>query len=109
MNDNDSNVGGWASSNMRNNICSQFLYVLPTDLQAVIISCSKYTNNGFGSAVTPGDITATSDKIWIPSETETLGVQWPSLSDLDEYDYQQTYDYYMNGNSEIRYRVDFGT
>lgn len=109
MNDNGSNGGGWASSNMRNNICSSFLYVLPTNLQAVIISCSKYTNNGFGPAVTPGDITATSDKIWIPSETETLGIRWPSLSDSDEYNYQQTYAYYINGNSEIRYQVDFGT
>lgn len=101
MNSSNTNSGGWSSSYMRQTICSQFLAALPSDLQAVISACTKYTDNTGGGSDTASYVTATSDKIFLPSEYEIQGAR--SYANSAEKNYQKQYDYYKNGNSKVMY------
>ena len=101
MNSSNVNRGGWSSSYMRQTICSQFLSALPSDLQAVISACTKYTDNTGGGSDTASYVTATSDKIFLPSEFEIQGAR--SYANSAEKNYQKQYDYYKNGNSKVMY------
>ena len=73
MNSENTNLGGWTSSDMRNIICPQFLNVLPSDLQNVIISCTKYSDNTGGGSNKEYFVSTTTDKIWLLSEFEVHG------------------------------------
>lgn len=111
MNGSNTNVGGWASSQMRMNICGTslssysgaFIAVIPADLRTALKSVTKYTNNegvGTGSSV----VTATTDYVFLLSEFEVLGqIQY---SNEHEKDKQQQYEYYLTGNSKTKYRYD---
>ena len=101
MNSSNTNSGGWASSYMRQTICSQFKNAMPADLQAALRTRTIYTDNN-GSAQNASDVTATTDYVYIPSEFEVQG----SRSDANSYEqnHQQQLAYYKNGASKIRYK-----
>lgn len=99
MNSSDTNTGGWSSSYMRNTICSQFLAAMPKEWQNIISECTKYTDNTGGGKDTSSYVTATTEKIFLPSEFEIFGTKaWANSA---EQNYQKQYDYYKNGNSKI--------
>ena len=106
MNTTDTHVGGWASSYMKTTICPAFKAVLPSDLQSVIKTVTKYTDNrGDGKNVT-SNVTATSEDIFLLSEFEVRGKRLYANS--YEQNYQKQYEYYANGGSskKIKYRHD---
>ena len=108
MNSSNTNSGGWANSYMRNTICSQFLSALPTALQNVIASTTKYTDNTGGGSNTASYVTATSDKIFLLAECEIFGKSYGYSGDGyandAEKNYQEQYEYYVNGNSKVMYK-----
>lgn len=104
------NVGGWASSYMRNTICPAFLSAMPSSWRNVIATCTKYSDNvGDGSTgnSTSDTPTSTSDKIWLLAECEvfgdTYGYDGDGYANFKEKNYQKQYTYYANGNSEVKY------
>ena len=113
MNTTNTNSGGWQSSVMRQQVLdadassatsgssNSFLAALPSDLQAVLKQCTKYTNNT-GQSTAQSAVTATQDWVWLLSEYEVQGAI--TYSNSYEANYQQQYQYYANGNSKIKYR-----
>lgn len=98
-------TGGWENSYMRNTVCSAFFAALPEELQAVISECPKYTDN-VGDGVDQGFyVTATMDKIFLPSEFEVTAS--PTYGNSGEQHYQTQYDFYKAGNSKIKYNYRY--
>ena len=102
MNSSGTNSGGWNDSNMRTTHCPAFLAALPSDWQAVIADCDKYSDNTGGGSDTASYVTKTTDKIFLLSEWEVFGAR--TYANSKEKDYQQQYAYYANGNSKIKYK-----
>ena len=102
MNSSNTNVGGWASSYMRQTICSQFKNAMPSDLQAVLRSRTIYTDNTGEGTNNSSYVTATTDTVYIPSEFEVQGRR--SYANSSEQNHQQQLAYYKNGASKIRYK-----
>lgn len=71
MNEAATNSGGWESSEMRTWLNGDFTSQLPSDLKSALVSVSKKTNTGADSS--PGSISSTSDKLWLPSVVEVSG------------------------------------
>ena len=112
MNRDASNGGGWASSQMRTNICGTSLSsysgtiiaVIPAALRAVLKSVTKYTdNNGYGST-SASTVTATTDYFFLLSEFEVFGSI--TYGNKNEKNKQAQYAYYSAGNSKIKYKHD---
>ena len=101
MNSTDTNSGGWNSSAMKSWLNGTFYNALPSDLKNVITACTKYTDNTGGGSNTSGNVTSTSQKIWLLAEFEVFGVR--SYANQYEQNSQAQYDYYKNGNSKVRY------
>ena len=113
MNTTNTNSGGWQSSVMRQQVLdsdassatsgssNSFLAALPSDLQAVLKQCTKYTNN-VGYSSTQSAVTATQDWVFLLSEYEVQGSI--TYANTYEQNYQQQYQYYANGNSKVKYR-----
>ena len=104
MNTTNTNVGGWASSYMKTTICPAFKAVLPSDLQSVIKTVTKYTDNTGNATNVASNVTATSEDIFLLSEFEVHGNR--TYANSYEQNYQQQYEYYANGNSKVKYRHD---
>ena len=103
MNSSARNSGGWASSYMRQTICSQFKNAMPSDLRAVLRTRTIYTDNtGGGRGNNSSNVTATSDTVYIPSEFEVKGAR--TYANSYEQNHQQQLAYYKNGASKIRYK-----
>lgn len=108
MNTNNSNYGGWASSNMRTAICGTSLSsysgtiiaVIPAALRAVLKSVTKYTNN-IGNSSAASAVTATTDYFFLLSEYEVFGTT--TYVNSNEARKQAQYSYYSAGNSKIKY------
>lgn len=96
------NSGGWASSYMRNTICTAMFNAMPNDWQEVIANATKYTDNVGGGAEVAGNVSATTDKIFLLGGGEL--VRQISVWNRYENDFQAQYEYYANGNSKIKYR-----
>ncbi|MCM1059098.1 MAG: DUF6273 domain-containing protein [Eubacterium sp.] len=101
MNTSATNLGGWKSSYMRNTICSQFFNAMPAKWQNVIKACTKYTDNTGGNCNTAGNVTSTSDKIWLLSCVE-VQINTPSSTNSAEKNYTSIYSYFANGNKGIK-------
>ena len=113
MNTTNTNSGGWQSSVMRQQVLdsdassatsgssNSFLAALPSDLQAVLKQCTKYTNNA-GQSSAESAVTATQDWVFLLSQYEVQGSI--TLANIYEQNYQQQYQYYANGNSKVKYR-----
>lgn len=97
-----SNVGGWANSNLRKNICADIFNALPTDWQNIIFPCAKYTDNTGGSVDDSSFVTATTDNVFLLAEYEVFGKKYYANS--SEQNFQTQYDYFKNGNSKIFYK-----
>ena len=93
----NSNSGGWESSRMRTVICPAFKNTLPSELQTVLKSVTKYTDNKGGSSTKASYVTATTDEIFLLSEWELTGSI--NASNSAEQNYQKQYEYYSSGNS----------
>ena len=97
----DSNVSGWRGSNMRQTVCPAFYNMLPNEWKNVITLCKKYTDNTGNANEAAYSITDTSDYIWLLSEKEQKinATGGAAFSNMYEYQYQEIYAYYQNGNS----------
>ena len=111
MNSSRTNSGGWASSQMRTNICGTSLSsysgtiiaVIPAELRAVLKSVTKYTDNtANGGGSTASYVTATTDYFFLLSEFEVFGSI--SYGNTNEKNKQAQYAYYSAGNSKIKYK-----
>ena len=68
------NSGGWAGSEVRTWLNSDFLDQLPSDLRDQIVPVSKRTNNkGYVSSNDPSVVTAYPDRLWLLSMSEVYG------------------------------------
>ena len=109
MNSSRTSSGGWASSQMRTNICGTSLSsysgtiiaVIPAALRAVLKSVTKYTDNTGGSSAA-SDVTATTDYFFLLSEYEVFGSI--IYGNTNEKSKQAQYAYYSAGNSKIKYK-----
>ena len=102
MNNSASNSGGWNSSLMRTVICPAFKSAMPSDLQAVLKTVTKYSDNTGGGSNTASYVTATTDDIFLLAEWEVFGAR--SYANSAEQNYQAQYAYYSAGNSKVIYR-----
>ena len=110
MNSSNTNSGGWASSQMRTNICGTSLSrysgtiiaVIPAALRAVLKSVTKYTDNIGGGSTAASAVTATTDYFFLLSEYEVFGSI--SRANSNELSKQAQYTYYSAGNSKIKYK-----
>ena len=102
MNSSATSIGGWASSYMRQTICSQFKNAMPSDLQAVLRSRTIYTDNTGKGTNNSSYVTATTDTVYIPSAFEVQGSGLHANS--YEQNHQQQLAYYKNGASKRRYK-----
>ena len=102
MNNANSNSGGWANSRMRTTIIPTFKACLPSDLQAVLKTVTKYSDNTGGGSNTASYVTATTDDIFLLAEWEVFGAR--SYANSAEQNRQVQYAYYSAGNSKLRYR-----
>ena len=109
MNTSSTNSGGWASSQMRTNICGTSLSsysgtiiaVIPAALRAVLKSVTKYTDNTGNDSTAASSVTATTDYFFLLSEYEVFGRN--SYANSNESSKQKQYAYYSAGNSKIKY------
>lgn len=102
MNSSNTNSGGWSSSYARGTLCTQFKSAMPSDLQAVLKTVTKYSDNTGGGSNTASYVTATTDDIFLLAEFEVFGAR--SYANSAEQNYQAQYAYYSAGNSKVRYR-----
>lgn len=102
MNNAFQNNGGWENSQMRTTIIPTFKTCLPSDLQAVLKTVTKYSDNTGGGSDTASYVTATTDDIFLLSEWEVFGAR--TYANSAEQNYQAQYAYYSAGNSKVRYR-----
>ena len=113
MNTSRTNSGGWNSSNMRRDIlgnkgspssppANSLLAALPSDLRAVMKSVTKYTDNNGNGSNSSGNVTATTDWLWLFAEFEVQGSR--SYANQYEQNSQQQYDYWKSGNPKVAYK-----
>jgi hypothetical protein len=102
--DDDTNVGGWNGCYMRSTIMPAIKDALPTDLQNVLKTVTKYTDNIGGGSNSSSNVTATTETICLEAEFEVHGTR--SYANSYEQNKQQQYDYYKNGNSKVRYKYN---
>ena len=69
-------TGGWEQSSLREWLAGEGMATLPNDLHLQIRSVRKLTNNT-GATKDASSITATDDKLWLPSMSELCGYQAP--------------------------------
>ena len=101
MNNVIQNRGGWANSRMRTTIIPTFKTCLPSELQAVLKTVTKYSDNTGGGSDNASYMTATTDDIFLLSEWEVFGARTNANS--IEQNYQAQYAYYSAGNSRAKY------
>ena len=105
MNASNTNSGGWKNSQMRSQICSNFIDVCPGDLASAIKIVTKYTDNvGASAGSIQSNVTATQDTFFLTGEYEVFGKI--TYSNDSEAEKQKQYAYYANGNSKIKYMHD---
>ena len=104
MNSSTTNSGGWASSYMRSDICSQFKNAMPSDLRAILRQRTIYTDNTGGGTNNASNVTATTDTVYLPSEFEVQGSR--DYANSYEQNHQQQLAYYKNGARKRRYKSD---
>lgn len=113
MNPNNSNSGGWSNSYMRKTLlgnsgtpssppANSLLAALPSDLRAIMKSVTKYTDNTGNGSNSSGNVTATTDWLWLFAEFEVQGGR--SYANQYEQNSQKQYDYFKSGNSKVAYR-----
>jgi hypothetical protein len=71
---------------------------LPSDLRAVMKSCTKYTDNK-GGVNTDSNVSSTTDYLFLLSEYEVFATH--KYCNDAEPNYQAQYDYFKAGNSKV--------
>ena len=102
--DSNTNSGGWEGCYMRSTIMSAIKDALPTDLQNVLKTVTKYTDNTGGGSNSSSNVAATTETICLEAEFEIHGTR--EYANSYEQNKQQQYDYYKNGNSKVRYKYN---
>lgn len=98
MNNTSTNVGGWASCPMRQNIIPLIKAAFPADLRAVIKQSTIFTAPDTGNIA----LTSTQDDVFLLAEYEVFGtIEYASTQ---EPNYLKQYAYYAAGNSKVKYR-----
>lgn len=100
----DTNIVGWNDCYMRNSVMQWIKSTLSTDLQNVLKTVTKYTDNTGGDSNSSSNVTATTETICLEAEFEVHGVR--TFANSYEQNKQQQYDYYKNGNSKLRYKYN---
>ena len=103
MNTDRTNVGGWASSYMRLFLLPNLFSALPASWQSVTGNVTKYSDNTGSQSSTSSDVTATSDKLFLPSEVEFAGVT--TIGNPYEAEKQQQYSYFLSASSDTFYAL----
>ena len=85
-----------------NQSLSTVMKALPSELRAEMKPVTKYTNNTGGSSGI--QVTASIDYLWLLSECEVFGSTTQCYS--GEANYQEEYEYYLNGNMVQCFRTD---
>ena len=109
MNTSNTNSGGWGSSQMRSKVlgsassptsptANTLMASLPSDLRAVMKSCTKYTDNK-GGGNTASNVSSTTDYLFLLSEYEVFATH--QCCNDAEPNYQAQYDYFKAGNSKV--------
>lgn len=112
MNSDQTSVGGWKNSKMRQNILGTsltsyngtFIGCLPADFRAVLKSVTKYSDNhaqNTSSTPVKANVTATEDYMFLLSEYEVDGKR--TYANTYEQSKQEQYAYYSAGNSKVKY------
>ena len=114
MNTSNTNVGGWKDSYMRKTLlgnsntptsplANSLMAALPSDLRAVMKAVTKYTDNvGNNTGHTAGNVTSTSDYLFLLSNYEVQGND--GYANSYEKNSQLQYDYFKAGNSKVAYK-----
>lgn len=104
MNTSNVTTGGWNGSYMRGTIMPAFKAAFPSDLKAVLGSCTKYTHNTTGGSGndTSSNVTATTETVFLLAEYEVFGAR--TYANSYEKNKQAQYAYFKNGNSKVFYR-----
>jgi hypothetical protein len=102
--DSNTNSGGWEGCYMRSTIMSAIKNALPTGLQNVLKTVTKYTDNTGGGTNNSSNVTATTETICLEAEFEVHGTR--DYANSAEQNKQKQYDYYKNGNSKVRYKYN---
>lgn len=100
----DTNSGGWEGCYMRNIVMQWIKNALPTDLQNVLKTVTKFTDNTGGGTNNSSNVTATTETICLEAEFEVHGTR--TYANSYEQNKQKQYDYYKNGNSKVRYKYN---
>ena len=80
MNATNTNAGGWEKSELRQKMNSGEIWnLMPSDFQSKVKPVRKLTNNDRGSNMTAA-VTATSDKLFLLSNSELVGTPYDGLS-----------------------------
>ena len=97
MNSEDTNVGGWKSSEMRSYLNGQFFKNLPEDLQKVIIDTTVISGHGTRDSKN----FTTTDKIYLLSSKE-INLEEPTDGVDTATKYTRTLGYYIESDAEKR-------
>ena len=82
-------------------IVTSFKDLLPSDLQAVLRTATKYTDNkGSDGDQASSNVSGTADYLYLPAEFEIFGVR--THANNYEQNKQLQFDYYIN-NSKVKY------
>ena len=112
MNSSDSNSGGWNGSYMRKTLLgnsntpasaleNSLMAALPSDLLAVMQTVTKYTDNTGDGSNSSGNVTSTTDYLFLLAEFEVFGTRY--YANQYEQNSQKQYEYYKAGNSRVAY------
>ena len=108
------NTGGWASSKMRTVVlgsdkapsaagANTFIKALPEDLQTVLKPITKYSDNKGGGTDVVGNVTETTDYLFLLSEFEVQGTR--TYANSYEQNNQVQYDFCKtNTSKKVFYR-----
>lgn len=83
-------------------VSNTLMAVLPSDLRAVMKPITKYTDNKGNSSNTQSNVTSSVDYLPLLAEFEIFGSR--SCANTYEQNYQKQYQYFINGNSKVKYR-----
>ena len=112
MKSSDSNSGGWNGSYMRKTLLgnsntpastleNSLMAALPSDLLAVMKTVTKYTDNTGDGSNSSGNVTSTTDYLFLLAEFEVFGTRY--YANQYEQNSQKQYEYYKAGNSRVAY------
>lgn len=105
MNTSDTSSGGWKGSQMSRNMSYLIKKCLPSDLQSVMKTVTKYTDNKGSSSNSSTNVTSTTEYLCPPSEFEYFGIR--KYANIYEQNKQKQYDYYKTASTSSMVQYNF--